>query len=149
MWIDYVSCLWLCDCAEGRRNRNVINNDGWIWQNQNLIKWVSLACSDSEPLLFLFLFQSSYPIWEDFNSKATKLHSQLRWVTSAPPPPPPKCLMNKDLKVVCLLCCQAVFLYQRLCLVVLKMDFFFKMSFCVAYGEKIEIWHAPRNAPKV
>lgn len=22
--------------------------------------------------------QSSYPIWEDFNSKATKLHSQLR-----------------------------------------------------------------------
>lgn len=26
------------------------------------------------------LLQSSYPIWEDFNSKATKLHSQLRWV---------------------------------------------------------------------
>lgn len=23
-------------------------------------------------------WQSSYPIWEDFNSKATKLHSQLR-----------------------------------------------------------------------
>ncbi|MEE6457851.1 hypothetical protein FKM82_000067, partial [Ascaphus truei] len=26
----------------------------------------------------LSLLQSSYPIWEDFNSKATKLHSQLR-----------------------------------------------------------------------
>lgn len=35
-----------------------------------------------QPMESHFLFpspwQSSYPIWEDFNSKATKLHSQLR-----------------------------------------------------------------------
>ena len=29
--------------------------------------------------LFLFSYQSSYPVWEDFSAKATKLHSQLRW----------------------------------------------------------------------
>lgn len=27
----------------------------------------------------LFSSQSSYPVWEDFSAKATKLHSQLRW----------------------------------------------------------------------
>uniref|UniRef100_A0A8C8DGK1 IMD domain-containing protein n=1 Tax=Oryzias sinensis TaxID=183150 RepID=A0A8C8DGK1_9TELE len=26
----------------------------------------------------LFSFQSSYPVWEDFSAKATKLHAQLR-----------------------------------------------------------------------
>lgn len=28
---------------------------------------------------FPFSYQSSYPVWEDFSAKATKLHSQLRW----------------------------------------------------------------------
>lgn len=30
---------------------------------------------------FPFCYQSSYPVWEDFSAKATKLHSQLRWGT--------------------------------------------------------------------
>lgn len=30
-------------------------------------------------LCSLFFQQSSYPVWEDFCAKATKLHSQLRW----------------------------------------------------------------------
>lgn len=34
---------------------------------------VLLICLSS-----LFALQSSYPVWEDFCAKATKLHSQLR-----------------------------------------------------------------------
>lgn len=58
----------------------------------NVIKWHQIARSVAENIVsprilnvlveFVypshFSFQSSYPVWEDFSAKATKLHSQLR-----------------------------------------------------------------------
>ncbi|XP_015271928.1 PREDICTED: MTSS1-like protein, partial [Gekko japonicus] len=43
-----------------------------------LQQWSLYGTAFDKALKVLVFDQSSYPIWEDFNSKATKLHSQLR-----------------------------------------------------------------------
>lgn len=56
----------------------LLSEAAWSWTEAcgEPAPWSPQPCGVSLPLPSPW--QSSYPIWEDFNSKATKLHSQLR-----------------------------------------------------------------------
>lgn len=76
-------CLWLafgCLCKKKKKNIETIPHCLECQTSaikDKLFRWL---CNWFLPLILCS--QSSYPIWEDFITKGSKLQSQLRWVVS-------------------------------------------------------------------
>lgn len=60
---------------EDNERKMVIVSELYVWgMLKSLRRWVH-----KEKIFFFLLLQGSYPVWEDFISKAGKLQAQLRW----------------------------------------------------------------------